>query len=60
MFTDCLSEQLATHFEIVVRNDGWVTTHLGIINLNVDILRAEACYHGYVSYDLDILKVRFQ
>jgi hypothetical protein len=50
------TEQLATHFEVIVRDEGWVTTHLGILNLNVDILRAEACYHGYVSYDLDILK----
>lgn len=52
-------EQLSTRFEVVIRDAGWVTAHLGILNLNVDVVRAEACYHGHVSYDLDILKVRF-
>lgn len=56
-FMTCFPEQLSTHFEIVVRDSGWVTVHLGLLKLNVDILRAEACYHGYVTYDLDILKV---
>eukprot|EP00118_Oscarella_pearsei_P018126 m.184105 g.184105 ORF g.184105 m.184105 type:complete len:5153 (+) comp39317_c0_seq2:47-15505(+) len=50
------TESLITKFETVLRNEGWLTGHLGIIGTNFDIVKAKACYHGHVDYDLNFLK----
>jgi len=42
--------------QVVVDNRAWAVAKLGIINTNLDIFRAEACYKGGIGYDLNILK----
>lgn len=49
-------DDLAGSFEVVVDDRVWAVAKLGIIGVNIDIFRAEACYKGGIGYDMNILK----
>ena len=36
----------------------WVTIHMGIVNKDFDLIRAQLCFKGKIKYDLNILAVR--
>jgi len=52
----CPSTNACDYAQVVVDDRVWAVAKLGIINKNIDIFRAEACYKGGIGYDLNILK----
>ncbi|XP_013394005.1 uncharacterized protein LOC106161555, partial [Lingula anatina] len=47
---------LSGFFDLDSYNTAFVEAHIGLLNIQADIFRALACYHGFIEYDLNILK----
>ena len=51
---------LAGHLIVDVHDGTWATIHVGILNFDFDIFRAEICFKGKIEYELNILGVSFK
>ena len=49
---------LSGYVDVAVHDKVWVEIHLGLIDKNWDILLAEVCYKGRLSYNMNIVKVK--
>ncbi|XP_013400530.1 uncharacterized protein LOC106166499 [Lingula anatina] len=47
---------LSSFFDLYSYNTAFAEAHIGLLRLQVDVFRALACYHGYIEYDLNVLK----
>lgn len=48
---------LGSAFEVDIHDEAYIRVHLGIIDENLDFLRAKLCYKGDTSYNLDLFQV---
>jgi hypothetical protein len=48
------------YVDVAVHDKLWAEIHLGVLNLQWDILLIEACYKGRLSYNMNIIKVCLQ
>ncbi|XP_019618168.1 PREDICTED: uncharacterized protein LOC109465393 [Branchiostoma belcheri] len=53
---DLFISLLNGRFGIDVLDEVYATANFGIINYNLDIVRARVCFKGFIQYDLNILK----
>ena len=42
-----------------VYDGAYAEAHVGLIGLQVDIVRAYVCFGGHIKYDLNVLKVQY-
>lgn len=54
-----VSGVLNGYVDVKAHDKLWAKIHLGIINKHYTIFHAEACYKGRLSYNINIVKVRF-
>ena len=43
---------------IDVYEGAYAEAHVGLLNINVDIVKAFICFKGHIAYNLNVLKVR--
>jgi hypothetical protein len=53
----CILALLSGHFMIDVYDGAYAEAHVGMINFQVDIVKAYVCFKGRIAYDLNVLKV---
>ena len=56
MFGD-ISALLSGHFLVDVYDAAYAEAHVGMIDFQVDIVKAYICFKGHIAYDLNVLKV---
>ena len=54
-----LSGPLDAQMKHDIMDSAFITFHVGIIEKDYDIVKAEVCMKGHVGYQLNILKVNF-
>ena len=48
---------LSGHFLIDVYDGAYAEAHVGLLNFQVDIVKAYICFKGHIGYNLNVLKV---
>lgn len=54
-----LTGLLSGYVDVNINDKVFAEAHVGLVNLQVDLLRAEACYRGRLSYNMNLIKVTF-
>ena len=57
MFSCIFTGLLDGHFTIDVFDDAHAEAHVGLLNFQVEIVKATICFKGHIEYNLNVLKV---